>query len=150
MRMSPTMPSASSAGCGMRTSKCMKSQGPAAAAAGAARETWEEALCDVSIEGHFAHLDLPAIGQAYVLFRAKPKGALSFGAGEETEEARFVGLEEIDNYDLAFTAVSVALAKFRADVDSGRFRVHTGTIAKAPGSRPDDMSAFTLEDYLAT
>ena len=40
-----------------------------AAAQGAARETLEEACAHVTSLVPFSHLDIPAIGQAYVLFR---------------------------------------------------------------------------------
>lgn len=40
------------------------------AAEGAARETLEEAQADVEVVGHFAHLDIPLIGQVSALSRA--------------------------------------------------------------------------------
>jgi ADP-ribose pyrophosphatase YjhB (NUDIX family) len=40
------------------------------AAEGAARETLEEAQADVEVVGHFAHLDIPLIGQVCALSRA--------------------------------------------------------------------------------
>lgn len=40
------------------------------AAEGAARETLEEAQAHVEVVGHFAHLDIPLIGQVSSLFRA--------------------------------------------------------------------------------
>lgn len=40
------------------------------AAEGAARETLEEAQADVEVVGHFAHLDIPLIGQVSILSRA--------------------------------------------------------------------------------
>lgn len=36
---------------------------------GAARETWEEANCQVEILAPYSHFDIPVIGQAYILFR---------------------------------------------------------------------------------
>ena len=41
------------------------------AAEGAVRETWEEACARVRAVAPFAHFDVPAIGQSYVLFRAE-------------------------------------------------------------------------------
>ena len=38
-------------------------------AEGAARETWEEANCQVEIMAPYSHFDIPVIGQAYILFR---------------------------------------------------------------------------------
>ena len=38
-------------------------------AEGAARETWEEANCQVEILAPYSHFDIPMIGQAYILFR---------------------------------------------------------------------------------
>lgn len=40
------------------------------AAEGAARETLEEARADVEVVGHFAHLDIPLIGQVSAPSRA--------------------------------------------------------------------------------
>ncbi|DBA71055.1 TPA: hypothetical protein ACH3X2_011478 [Trebouxia sp. C0005] len=37
-------------------------------AEGAARETWEEANCQVEILAPYSHFDIPIIGQAYILF----------------------------------------------------------------------------------
>lgn len=39
-------------------------------AEGAARETWEEANCQVEILAPYSHFDIPVIGQAYILFRS--------------------------------------------------------------------------------
>lgn len=121
---------------------------------GARRETAEEALCDVDIVAPFIHLDLPAIGQSYVLFRAQPADTtapFSFGNGTETEESKIVHIDDLHQYTLAFTAVSVALEKYAEDVrNETKFRVHHGTITKRPGALPSDMSAFKLEKYICT
>ena len=42
---------------------------PTVDAEGAARETWEEANCQVEILAPYSHFDIPVIGQAYILFR---------------------------------------------------------------------------------
>ncbi|CAI9754327.1 unnamed protein product [Fraxinus pennsylvanica] len=40
-------------------------------AEGAIRETWKEANADVEVLSPFAHLDIPLIGQTYIIFLAK-------------------------------------------------------------------------------
>ena len=54
---------------------------------GAARETREEAMAAVEILAPYVHFDIPRIGQAYILFRARLAAPFTFGAGEETQEA---------------------------------------------------------------
>lgn len=43
---------------------------------GCCRETMEEACAKVQIEAPYAHWDIPAIGQAYILFRAKVRDGM--------------------------------------------------------------------------
>ena len=41
----------------------------------------------VEILAPYVHFDIPRIGQAYILFRARLAPPFTFGAGEETQEA---------------------------------------------------------------
>ncbi|EIE26158.1 hypothetical protein COCSUDRAFT_40300 [Coccomyxa subellipsoidea C-169] len=50
-------------------------------AAGAARETWEEASARVEIVAPYAHWDIPVIGQAYILFPRAAGAAVHICAG---------------------------------------------------------------------
>ncbi|GIL88234.1 hypothetical protein Vretifemale_16183 [Volvox reticuliferus] len=51
-------------------------------AAGAARETWEEANAVVQVVAPYAHWDIPLIGQAYILFRCTCLGGREGRRGE--------------------------------------------------------------------
>lgn len=64
-------------------------------AEGAERETWEEAHAHVNILAPYFHLDIPVIGQSYVLFRSKLASPFTFGCGPETLEARLFDPSDI-------------------------------------------------------
>ncbi|GBF90822.1 nudix hydrolase, chloroplastic [Raphidocelis subcapitata] len=117
-------------------------------AEGAARETMEEAGAKVDILSPFMHLDIPAIGQAYLLFRARL--APPFTHSDATAESLDVRLFEpgaIPWRELAFSSVSVALRAYCDDAAAGREgSYHHGVIRKQPGSAPNDPSSFELVD----
>lgn len=117
------------------------------AAEGAVRETWEEACARVRAVAPFAHFDVPAIGQSYVLFRAE-LAEEGFAAGAESLDVRMVALEEMDEYQLAFSSIRVALREYVADAGAGRFRVHSGVIAKK-ALDPSDPNGFDFLDHVA-
>lgn len=56
-----------------------------------------------------AALQIPAIGQAYVLFRAQLKPPFTYAAGVESLEARFFEPAQLPWGELAFSSVSLAL-----------------------------------------
>lgn len=65
-------------------------------AAGAARETMEEAAAAVDILAPYVHFDIVGIGQAYLLFRAKLAAPFTFAAVEpETLETALFAPDEI-------------------------------------------------------
>lgn len=65
-------------------------------AAGAARETMEEAAAAVDILGPYVHYDIVGIGQAYLLFRARLAPPFTFAAVlPETLEAGLFAPDEI-------------------------------------------------------
>lgn len=78
-------------------------------AEGAQREVWEEATARVRVLAPFAHLDIPAIGQTYLLFRAALAAPFTFSAGPESQEVGLFGLDELPWNDIAFSSTSVAL-----------------------------------------
>lgn len=78
-------------------------------AAGAARETLEEANAAVHILGPYAHWDIPVIGQAYILFRAELAAPFTFSAGAESLE---VALFEPDS--IPFDEVGAAEGRNRS------------------------------------
>ncbi|KAL4430953.1 hypothetical protein ABPG75_006209 [Micractinium tetrahymenae] len=118
-------------------------------AAGAARETWEEAGAHVEIDAPYCTWDIPGISQVYVLFRGRLAAPYTFAAREpESLEAALFEPEAIPWDQLAFSSVSIALRSYIADLASGTFRVHHGAIQKRPGSGPNEAGSFTLEDHI--
>lgn len=67
----------------------------------AERETLEEALAEVNIEGLYSIIDVPHINQVHMFFRATLKDG-RFGAGEESLESRLFALDEIPWEDISF------------------------------------------------
>ncbi|KAL5739714.1 hypothetical protein ACOSP7_028606 [Xanthoceras sorbifolium] len=114
------------------------------AADGAIRETWEEAGADVEVVSPFAQLDIPLIGQTYVIFLAKMKKP-HFSPGPESSECRLFALDDIPFDSLAFSSIFVTLNLYIDDIRTGRLKFHYGTINKRPGSSPSDMRAFSLD-----
>ncbi|KAL2228278.1 UNVERIFIED_CONTAM: Nudix hydrolase 23, chloroplastic [Sesamum indicum] len=78
------------------------------AAEGAIRETWEEANAEVEVQSPFAQLDIPLIGQTYIIFLAKLKRP-HFSPGPESLECRLFALEDIPFDSLAFSSMLVTL-----------------------------------------
>lgn len=115
---------------------------------GAVRETWEEANAEVEVEAPFAQLDIPRIGQSYILFRAKLK-TTKFSPGVESLECALFSLDEIPFDRIAFSSVSVALKLYVEDVRLGRMKVHHGVIEKRAGASPSDPSGYAVRDHLS-
>lgn len=81
-------------------------------AEGAARECLEEAGAHVEIDGPFCHYDIPAISQAYLLFRGRLAAPFTFAAQlPESLEARLFAPDQIPFDQLAFSSVSIALKR---------------------------------------
>lgn len=113
---------------------------------GAIRETWEEAQARVEVVSPYAHLDIPVIGQAYILFRARLLPPFHFGAGPESLEVALFAPDEIPFSELAFSSVDVTLQHWVSDSRRGSFGVHHGVIRKKPGASPRDRNAFEYRD----
>ncbi|XP_002988185.2 nudix hydrolase 23, chloroplastic [Selaginella moellendorffii] len=120
------------------------------AAEGAVRETQEEAHAQVEPVSLFAHLDIPLIGQSYVIFRAKFAHGVQYSPGPESLECALIEMDEIPFDKIAFSTISVALKLYIQDYKAGRFRVHSGVIDKRPGASPSDPQGFVLRDYLSS
>ncbi|KAG2492456.1 hypothetical protein HYH03_009397 [Edaphochlamys debaryana] len=118
-------------------------------AAGAARETWEEAHAQVSVIAPYAHWDIPMIGQAYILFRASLAPPYTFSSGPESLEVALFEPSAIPFEELAFSSVSTTLRLYLEDLRTGSFRFHHGVIDKRPGSLPNDPGAFVVRDHMA-
>ncbi|XP_074307018.1 nudix hydrolase 23, chloroplastic [Silene latifolia] len=117
------------------------------AAEGAARETQEEAGAEVEVVSPFAQLDIPLIGQTYIIFLAKLKTP-HFSPGVESIECRLFALDEIPFDSLAFSSMVVTLKLYIEDLKAGKPKFHYGTINKRPGTSPSDINAFTLDYHL--
>lgn len=117
------------------------------AAEGAIRETWEEAGAEVEVLSPFAQLDIPRIGQTYIIFLAKLK-RLHFSPGPESSDCRLFSFDDIPFDSLAFSSMLVTLNLYIADRKVGRPRFHYGTINKRPGTSPSDIQAYTLDYHL--
>ncbi|KAL3155402.1 hypothetical protein ABBQ38_010959 [Trebouxia sp. C0009 RCD-2024] len=118
-------------------------------AEGAARETWEEANCQVEILAPYSHFDIPMIGQAYILFRAKLVAPYTFSPGEETLQTVLFHPNEIPFDQIAFSSISLALQHYVEDMKRGQYRVHHGVVSKQPGSGPNEIGRFELQDHFA-
>lgn len=100
-------------------------------AAGAARETLEEANARVEIGDLFALWNIPHINQVYVLFRAYLLD-LDFHPGAETLETRLFDELDIPWNDIAFATVRNTLTHYFNDAHKGHFAFHIGTIESMP------------------
>lgn len=95
----------------------------------ALRETQEEALARVELDGLFAVFNLPHVDQVYMMFRSRLIDG-AFGAGEETLEADLFTRDSIPWDELAFSTIHHTLRLFYEDKGRDRYRVHTGDIVK--------------------
>ncbi|XP_073276693.1 nudix hydrolase 23, chloroplastic isoform X1 [Primulina huaijiensis] len=117
------------------------------AAEGAIRETWEEANAEVEVLSPFAQLDIPLIGQTYIIFLAKLKRP-SFSPGPESSECQLFTIEDIPFDSLSFSSMLVTLKLYIEDRKVGRMGFHYGIINKRPGTSPSDIHAYTLHHHL--
>ena len=97
------------------------------AAAGAARETMEEAEATVEIGPMFSFYNLTHIHQIYVMFRGRLLTP-EFGAGTESLEVRLFREDEIPWDLLAFRTVGETLKRYFEDRARGQFGFHMGDI----------------------
>ncbi|GAB4851528.1 Nudix hydrolase 23, chloroplastic [Ancistrocladus abbreviatus] len=117
------------------------------AAEGAIRETWEEAGAEVKVLSPFAQLDIPLIGQTYIIFLAKLKKP-HFSPGPESMECRLFAFDDVPLDSLAFSSMLVTLKLYIEDKKAGKPKFHYGTINKRPGTSPSDIHAFSLDYHL--
>lgn len=114
---------------------------------GAVRETLEEANARVVVEAPYAHWDIPVIGQAYILFRAKLLAPFTFSPGVETLETALFEPNDIPFEQIAFSSVAVTLQLYLKDLKDGVYRVHHGVIDKKPGTEPSDKTGFVVKSH---
>jgi ADP-ribose pyrophosphatase YjhB (NUDIX family) len=100
-------------------------------AAGAARETAEEACARLGESELFALIDITHISQVHVFYRA-PLLDLDFAPGTESLETRLFREDEIPWELLAFRSVALCLRYYFADRRSGRMGIHVDAITTPP------------------
>ena len=98
------------------------------AAAGAVRETVEEAGARIELGQLFTALDVVGVGQLHLFYLARMLDT-SLAPGPETIEARLFSQSEVPWDELAFRTVRQTLEHYFADRASGNFGMHTGVIA---------------------
>ena len=99
--------------------------------AGAVRETREEALADVLVDGLYTIFNLPRISQVYFFFRARLRG--DFAPGSETLAVRLFEEADVPWHELAFPVVTNTLRHYFEDRRLGRYPIRMEDIG---GARP--------------
>ena len=106
----------------------------------AARETLEEALANVTIDGLYSIIDVPHINQVHMFYRATLVDG-SFGAGEESLETRLFAADEIPWDEISFPTVKRTLEFFLSEMPSGNFGLHVTDIRPPSTHRVDQNSS---------
>ncbi|HEU0196587.1 MAG TPA: NUDIX hydrolase [Nevskiaceae bacterium] len=94
------------------------------AAEGAAREAAEESGVPVTVDDLLAVIDLPHVGQIYMLYRGRAQSA-AVHPTDETSEVRLMTEAEIPWDRIAFPTISHGLKFFFADRAAGHYSIHT-------------------------
>lgn len=94
---------------------------------GAVRETVEEACAEVRLQEMFSVLDVEAVHQVHIYYRAQLVN-LNFRAGPESLEVALFHEQEIPWEQLAFRSVELTLKAFFSDRRAGHWQLHTGSI----------------------
>ena len=97
-------------------------------AAGAKRETFEEARARVEVLAPYALYNICHVDQIYLLFRARLKDK-RFQAGNESLEVRLFSENDIPWEQIAFRVINATLLQYFDDRRSGRFSFFVGNIA---------------------
>ena len=92
-------------------------------AAGAVRETDEEAGARIELEGLYTVMNVVRVGQVHFYYRARLRDT-RFEPGPETIEARLFREEEVPWEQLAFRTVRETLERYFADRRRGSFGLH--------------------------
>ena len=92
-------------------------------AAGALRETDEEAGARIELEGLYTVMNVVRVGQVHFYYRARLCDT-RFDPGPETIEARLFREEEVPWEQLAFRTVRETLERYFADRRRGSFGLH--------------------------
>jgi ADP-ribose pyrophosphatase YjhB (NUDIX family) len=98
-------------------------------AAGAKRETFEEAQARVEILAPYALYNICHVNQIYLMFRARLQDN-NFQAGRESLEVKLFSEKDIPWEEIAFPVISATLLQYYDDCRTGRFPFYTANIAK--------------------
>ena len=96
-------------------------------AAGALRETLEEAEAKVELSGLQSVIDVPFASQVHIMYRGKLIDD-AFGCGPESLECQLIAENDIPWDDIAFPTVTFALKTFFADRAKGEYEIHSAVI----------------------
>ena len=105
-------------------------------AAGAARETIEEARARVDVGELYTVISLPQISQVYMMFRSRLLD-LDFGPGPESLEVRLFGEDEIPWDRLAFRTIARTLRNYFLDRRDGAFPLRVSSLERRARIEPD-------------
>ena len=108
-------------------------------AAGAIRETEEEAGARVAIGELYTMISLPHISQIYMMFRAQLLD-LDFGPGPESLEVRLFREDEIPWEDMAFRTIGRTLRNYFLDRKLGAFPMRLSVLERKR-TQPDVSGA---------
>ena len=109
-------------------------------AEGAVRETHEEAGASVEIVAPYTHLDVPAIGQVYLFYRARMRSP-EYAAGPESLEVQWMTPQQLPWDELSFSVVRETLRLWVAEHAGQRYRIHRGVVHR------DDRGSYTLHEH---
>ena len=109
-------------------------------AAGALRETLEEASVQVVVGELYTVISLPQINQIYVMFRAQLAG-LDFGPGPESLDVRLFDEDDVPWDELAFRTITRTLRNYFLDRKLGGFPVHVSSLERRVPVKPDLLGA---------
>lgn len=100
-------------------------------AAGAARETLEEACARIAVGDIYTLINVPHISQVHIVYRARLLD-LDFKAGEESLEVALFDEADIPWKEIAFRTIAISLRHYFADRRAGRYEFHTCDLEPPP------------------
>jgi len=109
-------------------------------AAGAQRETLEEANAHVDVGALYTVISLPHISQVYMMFRARLID-LDFGPGPESLEVRLYREDDVPWEQLAFRTIGRTLRNYFLDRKLGVFSLHVSAIDRRAPLASDARAA---------
>ncbi len=112
-------------------------------AAGAIRETDEEAGARITLGPLFTMLDVVHVHQVHMFYRAELLD-VDFAPGEESLDVQLFEEADIPWGELAFRTVSTTLRHFFADRVRGLYELHTAALDGSPRPLPTPVAASAI------